>query len=73
VNVVSCENHARFSQYLSENLQFVPAFHPRRLLCFLYCVGRNCGNTHRPFYFIDICECFLYFATLSQRLPHIYI
>jgi hypothetical protein len=36
VNVVSCENHVRFGQYLSENLLFVQALHPRRLLFISY-------------------------------------
>jgi hypothetical protein len=38
VNVVSYENHARFGQYLSENLLFVQAFHPRHLLFISYIV-----------------------------------
>jgi hypothetical protein len=38
VNVVKCENHARFGQYLTENLLFVRAFHLRRLLFVSYTV-----------------------------------
>jgi hypothetical protein len=34
VNVPSYENDARFSQYSSESLLFVGAFHARRLLCY---------------------------------------
>jgi hypothetical protein len=40
---------------------------------FLYCVGRNCSNTRRPFYLKIFLSVFLCFATLSWRLPHTHI
>jgi hypothetical protein len=49
VNALSCENHARFTQYSSENILFVGAFHPRRLLYFPI-FHQNSGNTRRPCY-----------------------